>query len=289
MDNELLSKFIDKFQKSVYNLRSIDKNPEFFTLTAFTNTGEQKNLISKVERTEPRNMKKRIVTLVNLHNQNNNIKAITIELFNSNNRSINIEKFVFASEPEVATRQSSPLDGLNGEEIQSFISSKVQAELERKEREDKFNKMIVELDELRKLKDENAKQIEELEDENETLLGKIELKNTISASAGVVGSLLESLGIPREVVGAKLGGLMGVSAEAINEAAELKRQEENGNNGSDTVQTPEEQAIESINEYLYNLDRQQLSEVFIIIGVMSDYPEVKQQLLNIAQNYIPQN
>ena len=290
MDNELFNQFIEKFERIVYNLRGINKNPEYFTLVAFGANGEKKDLIAKSERVEPKKIKKRVLTLVSLHNSNVPVKGITLEIFDSNNKSLNLSKFTFENIEQKPQANDNPLNGLSGPEIQSYISSQVQKQLDEAAKQQRIERMQQENEELKKLKEENEKTIAELEQEVEELQNKIEVKNTIGATAGMVGTLLESIGIPREVVGSKLGHLMGVSADDVQAAAAKKRAEENQEPiDENNEQTPQEKAIETINEYLYSLDNNQLSEIFIIVGACSDHAEAKQKILEIAKQYIPKN
>jgi len=285
MDYNKLNDFIDRFSKNVRNYEKVSQNKGFFTMLIKKNNGQKTTVLSKSDRTELKNIKKRVRTFVEL-NDPDIIQTIVLEAFDENSKSIHISSFLNENETPIPATQSMPQSfDLNGPEVQSVINRKIAETLAERDRKDQHEKMVKELEELRKKTDDQEKTIEELEEENETLSKEIEIKNSIQAAAGTVGSLLESLGIKRERVGGLLGGLLGVTTEEVAEGAEAKRAEEKGTT-IPADQSPSEKAIEAINEYLYTLNPEQLRKMMIIFGACQEHSDAFSHLYEFASEYV---
>ncbi len=186
--------------------------------------------------------------------------------------------------------QPPSFQGLGEAQINALVSQR----FDELKKEVDFNEMKDMVKDLADENDELKKRVEELEDQNEELEETLESKKQVKYYAGMLGDILESIGIKKEKLRKPLAELMGLndnddnnekkslpakedSSGIVDEnTAQNTTQEQNssentsGNNATSQTMSEDEQKrseiILLISQYLSNVNNQLLGEIFTIFS-----------------------
>jgi hypothetical protein len=158
------------------------------------------------------------------------------------------------------------------------INALVEKKFEEKKKEDDFKDMKSIIKELADENDELKIRVTELEAHNEELEESLEKKNQVKYYAGMVGDVLESLGIKKERFSRPLAELMGLNDKdepkklsvkndnsGIVEDNDMPENTTQNNSGKDN-ETTRQELISLISDFLNVLSNQTLGEVYTIFS-----------------------
>jgi len=185
-------------------------------------------------------------------------------------------------EPTVVTPQS--FQGYGEAEINSLVDQRLR---EQKRAED-FERLQREVQEFTEELEEQRERVELLEHENDMLKEELESKKQLRYYAGMLGDILEGIGIPREKLRNPLASLMGVTdLEPVQHSI--------GSDTSGIVEdvsahtSPEEQKrneiVSLMTEYLKTRDNQTLLNVFSIFSEIEQNPNIAFDILTFIDTH----
>lgn len=183
--------------------------------------------------------------------------------------------------PKSSIQKNQNFQGLGEAEINALVERR----FEEKRKEDDFKEMKEIIRDLGNENEQLKARVEELEEKNDELEQSLESKKQIKYYAGMLGDILESIGISKDKLRKPLAGLMGL--EEKEETKKLPAKEDNSGiveekeEHKEPIQhqeapatsehmTEEErkrfEVISLIGEFLNNVDNQLLGEVFTIFS-----------------------
>lgn len=228
-------------------------------------------------------------------NDNKSRKVIDMEPIASLNRRIN--SLVKIEEPEIIkvdlfTESGQWLEGnicdlrtkdddAAGSNFQGLGEAEINAIVERRFDEKKRESEFVEMKEIVKdLSDENDElkaRIEELETQNNDMQDDLEKKKQFRYYAGMLGDILESIGIRKEKLSKPIAELMGIDEkeeqkklpEKSDQSGIVEEQPVTHPRGSAPISSEDQkrtEVISLISQFLYSVDNQLLGELFTIFS-----------------------
>lgn len=180
--------------------------------------------------------------------------------------------------PKSSIQKSQGFQGLGEAEINALVERR----FDEKKKDDDFKEMKDIVKDLGKENEELKTRVEELEAENEELERSLESKKQIKYYAGMLGDILESIGIRKDKLRKPLAELMGLDEK--EEKKQLPAKEDNSGivDETETTQEPENHSsqpmsaddqkrieiITLIGQYLNSVDNQLLGELFTIFSAI---------------------
>jgi len=274
---------ITYFLKSL-NARALTETEKgiavFFSATMIIN-----NKSYKVIEKEPiATLNRRLNNLVKVDNP----EIIKVDLFTENGQWLEGNVCDLREKNNNAT--SSNFHGLGEAEINSIVEKR----FDEKKKEYEFNEMTEAVKDLSEENEELQARIDELEKQNNELSQSLEQKKQIRYYAGMLGDILESIGIRKEKLSKPIAELMG-----IDEKPELKQiagrtdnsgiVEENAfqQPNSGMSMTSDEQKrfeiISLISQFLNSVDNQLLGELFTIFSEIETNRTFAPEILEYIQ------
>ena len=183
-------------------------------------------------------------------------------------------------EPEIKSTNS--FQGLGEVEISRIIDDRFK-ERQRLEEYEQLKERVVELS------DENEEYqdtIERLENENERLEKVIESKTQIRYYAGMLGDILEGIGIKKEKIRNPIASLMGISdddSETEKETNETEVEEPIFKPKVSGDEAKRNEIITLIADYLQASDNNTLANVFTIFSEIEHNPAITADILNCIE------
>jgi len=183
-------------------------------------------------------------------------------------------------EPEIKSTNS--FQGLGEVEISRIIDDRFK-ERQRLEEYEQLKERVVELS------DENEEYqdtIERLENENERLEKIIESKTQIRYYAGMLGDILEGIGIKKEKIRNPIASLMGISdddSETEKETNETEVEEPIFKPKVSGDEAKRNEIITLIADYLQASDNNTLANVFTIFSEIEHNPAITADILNCIE------
>jgi len=183
-------------------------------------------------------------------------------------------------EPEIKPTNS--FQGLGEVEISRIIDDRFK-ERQRLEEYEQLKERVVELS------DENEEYqdtIERLENENERLEKVIESKTQIRYYAGMLGDILEGIGIKKEKIRNPIASLMGISdddSEKEKETNETEVEEPIFKPKVSGDEAKRNEIITLIADYLQASDNNTLANVFTIFSEIEHNPAITADILNCIE------
>lgn len=185
---------------------------------------------------------------------------------------------------------SSNFHGLGEAEINSIVEKR----FDEKKKEYEFNEMTEAVKDLSEENDELKARIEELESQNEELSQSLEQKKQIRYYAGMLGDILESIGIRKEKLSKPIAELMGIDEKP--EQKQLAGRTDNSGiveenafqqPNSGMPMTSDEQKrfeiISLISQFLNSVDNQLLGELFTIFSEIETNRTLAPEILEYIQ------
>jgi len=174
---------------------------------------------------------------------------------------------------EPTTIQQIPIQpefrGFGEAEINTIVDQRFR---ERQQKEE-FEQLRVQVGELTKELEEQTNWVDELETENEQLKTELESKKQVRYYAGMLGDILEGIGISKEKIRNPIASLMGVTEN--EKPTEVSQSTQQHNDSSGIVEDEEpispeqkkrDEVISLMNDYLNATDNQTLANLFTIFS-----------------------
>lgn len=184
-------------------------------------------------------------------------EIIKVDLFTDNGKWIDGN----VCDLRAKTTVSPTFQGLGEAEVSAMVEKRMQD----LRREDEFRELKEIVKELAGENEILKNKVEELEQENENLEEDLEKKKQVKYYAGMLGDILESLGIPKERIRKPIAELMGINDSENNKTLHPSP------DGSGIVDDNPENAkraeiIGLISDYLKTVNNQLLGELFSIFS-----------------------
>lgn len=170
------------------------------------------------------------------------------------------------------------------------ISSIVEKRIQEMKKEEEFNEMKAIVKEL-SIENETLKvKVEELENTNESLEEELEKKSQIKYYTGMLGDILESIGIPKSNIKKPIAELMG-----INDEDETKKLPDSGDESGIVDESKQEskeklsnekkraEIISMISDYLHSLSNQILGELFTIFSEVETNHDLAREIIEYIE------
>ena len=189
-----------------------------------------------------------------------------------------------------ANQPSQNFQGLGEAEINSIVEKR----FDEKKKEYEFNEMTETVKDLSEENEELQARIEELEKLNNELSQSLEQKKQIRYYAGMLGDILESIGIRKEKLSKPIAELMGIDEKP--EQRQIAGRTDNSGiveetafqqPNSGTPMTTDEQKrfeiISLISQFLNSVDNQLLGELFTIFSEIETNRTLAPEILEYIQ------
>lgn len=252
----------------------------FYSVTIFTNNKSN----NAIEMEPVGSMTRRI---------NNVIKAeepeiVKVDLFTESG------KWLVGNVCDLRTKSvnqpSQNFQGLGEAEINSIVEKR----FDEKRKEYEFNEMTEAVKDLSDENDELKARVEELEKQNEELSQSLEQKKQIRYYAGMLGDILESIGIRKEKLSKPIAELMGIDEKpeqkqiaGRSDNSEIVEDNAFQQNNTSTPMTDDEQkrfeVISLISQFLNSVDNQLLGEIFTIFSEIEGNRNLASEILEYIQ------
>ncbi len=254
--------------------------PVFFSATVISNNKSQK----EIEMEPITSLNRRINNLVKTENP----EIIKIDLFTEGGRWLEGNVCDLRAKDENPT--SSNFRGFGEAEINAIVAKK----FDEKKKEYEFNEMTEAVKDLSEENEELQARIDELEKQNIELSESLEQKKQIRYYAGMLGDILESIGIRKERLSKPIAELMGID-EKPEQRQIAGRSDNSGIVEENTFQQPntgtpmtnDEQKrfeiISLISQFLNSVDNQLLGELFTIFSEIETNRALAPEILEYIQ------
>jgi FtsZ-binding cell division protein ZapB len=166
-------------------------------------------------------------------------------------------------------------NGLGEIEINNLVDQR----LREQKRLDDFERLKIENVELTTELEDQRELLEELEQENEQLRNELESKKQVRYYAGMLGDILEGIGISKDKIRSPIASLMGITEN--DKPTEVSQSSQQHNDTSGIVEdeepiSPEQkkraEVISLMNDYLNSTDNQTLANLFTIFSEIESNP-----------------
>jgi len=163
-------------------------------------------------------------------------------------------------------------NGLGEIEINNLVDQR----LREQKRLDDFERLKIENGELTTELEDQRELLDELEQENEQLRNELESKKQVRYYAGMLGDILEGIGISKDKIRNPIASLMGISEEEKPKEITESKQDTSGIVEDEEPISPEQkkraEVISLMNDYLNSTDNQTLANLFTIFSEIESNP-----------------
>jgi len=215
-------------------------------------------------------------------------EILKIDLFNDQGQWIDGNVCDLRTKSDNSTHSS--FQGLGETEINAIVERR----FDEKKREYEFAEMKELVKELSEENDELKLHIEELETQNDDLSQKLEKKKQLRYYAGMLGDILESIGIRKENLRRPLAELMGVDEkddlkklpEKADQSGIIEERAGSFTQQSATANTEDQKRFEVISlitQFLNSIDNQLLGELFTIFSEIETNKELAAEILEYIE------
>jgi len=202
-------------------------------------------------------------------------ERIQIELFkNDETKSFDLQNY-FYLDKALIPESKQQFQGLGEVEINNLVDQRFR----KKQHEEEFEQLQIQVTELTKELGEQTELVEELETENEQLRTELESKKQIRYYAGMLGDILEGIGISKDKIRSPIASLMGITENDKQTEVPQSSQQHNDNSGiveDEEPISPEQkkraEVISLMNDYLNSTDNQTLANLFTIFSEIESNP-----------------
>lgn len=160
------------------------------------------------------------------------------------------------------------------------VSAMVEKRLQEMKREEEFKEMKEIVKELAGENETLKARVDELENEKDGLEEELEKKKQVKYYTGMIGDILESIGIPKERIKKPIAELMGINDEEEKQklppASDSSGIVENESGPADVKRA---EIIGLISEYLKSVSNQILGELFTIFSEVESEPALAADIL----------
>jgi len=208
-------------------------------------------------------------------------ERIQIELFkNDETKSFDLQNY-FYLDKALIPESKQQFQGLGEVEINNLVDQRFQ----KRQQEEEFEQLRVQVTELTKELGEQTELVEELETENEQLRTELESKRQIRYYAGMLGDILEGIGISKDKIRSPIAHLMGVTetAESTKED-ETETKVEEPEIKPKSQQSKRREIITLICDYLESTDNQTLAKVFTVFSEIEHNPPLANDLITFIES-----
>lgn len=164
------------------------------------------------------------------------------------------------------------------------INNLVDQRFREKQHAEEFNSLKEQVTTLTKELDEQTQLVEELEEENERLQSELESKSQIRYYAGMLGDILEGIGIDKSKIRNPIASLMGIADDEKPKAHTTITQDNSGIVDDSESKNPEsekrDEVISLMNDYLQSTDNQTLANLFTIFSEIESNPAIAIDVMN---------
>jgi hypothetical protein len=169
--------------------------------------------------------------------------------------------------------------GFGEAEIQNMVDQRFREQ----KRIEEFERLQSEVTELTTEVNDQQIQIEQLEDENEQLKIELEGKKQIRYYAGMLGDILEGIGISKDKIRNPIASLMGIADDIENKEISQTPVETQTDSSGIVEEVEQEQTVEQkhrnevvalMTEYLKTRDNLTLSNLFTIFSEVEKNPKM---------------
>jgi FtsZ-binding cell division protein ZapB len=266
MDTKKLAASLSNIRTKIRTYQKQGKNVLY---SAIFITGKQKEVLVDKAPTEQ-------FSLITKNLKSDVPDKIKIELYDGKD-SVNTIwiKEIKLNEPESEAKQSNSFQGFGEAEISRIVDDRFK-ERQRLEEYEQLKERVVELS------DENEEYqdtIEKLENENERLEKIIDEKSQVRYYAGMLGDILEGIGISKDKIRNPIASLMGISESDKPNEDSPSSQPQNDTSGiveDDETISPENkkraEVLALMNDYLNSTDNQTLANLFTIFSEIESNP-----------------
>jgi len=181
----------------------------------------------------------------------------------------------------------STFNGFGEAEINNIVDQR----LRERQQIEEFNSLKKQVTELTKELEEQSQQVEQLEDENERLQLELESKSQIRYYAGMLGDVLEGIGISKDKIRNPIATLMGISDNEKPTETNTNKQDTSGIVEDDDETEPENpevkkraEVISLMTDYLQSTDNQTLANLFTIFSDIESNPAVAIDVMNFLHS-----
>ncbi|HBG70498.1 MAG: hypothetical protein A2W93_03525 [Bacteroidetes bacterium GWF2_43_63] len=213
----------------------------------------------------------------NLNRKINNLvktetpEIVKVDLFNDSGQWL--DGNVCDLRPKIEAPPSPSFQGLGEAEINAMVERR----FDEKRREYEFVEMREIVKELSDENDELKARIEELETQNNDMQDDLEKKKQFRYYAGMLGDILESIGIRKEKLSKPIAELMGIDEKEVqkqlpeksDQSGIVEEQPVTHPRGSAPISSEDQkrtEVISLISQFLYSVDNQLLGELFTIFS-----------------------
>lgn len=216
-------------------------------------------------------------------------EKIKIELFvNDNEKTASSETYVLQDE-SIQNQHTQQFQGFGEAEIQKMVDQR----LSEQKRNEEFIELQQEVTDLNAEIQELTSQNEILEDENEQLKVELESKKQIRYYAGMLGDILEGIGISKDKIKSPIASLMGITDEKENKEISQAPVETQSDSSGIVEEVEEEETVEQkhrnevvtlMTEYLKTRDNITLSNLFNIFSEVEKDPKIAFEILQFIES-----
>jgi hypothetical protein len=276
---------IDKIRSKIYHFKK-QKITYFVTVTFIT--GKQKEII--LDKVGSKSLPQ-IDELLKSEKPD----KIQIEYFKSDcekRNDVKIYAFQDVSE-QINSSIKTQFQGLGEAEITSLVDQRFRDQ----KRAEEFIQLQEQVSELTSELDEQRELVEELETENEQLKTELEQKKQVRYYAGMLGDILEGIGISKDKIRNPIASLMGISdtekpkevLDSTNTAHSTQAQHDSSGIVEDEVPLTKEQEerkviITLITHYLDAADNKTLAQVFTVFSAIEHNSEKASEIITFLKS-----
>lgn len=230
--------------------------------------------------------------LVSDHIKYDKPETIRFEFFEDKNsknckfpREFTLKEQLRESKPTVTVQQE--FRGFGEAEINNLVDQRFRE----KQKAEEFDSLKEQVTVLTKELDVQTQLVEELEEENERLQSELESKSQMRYYAGMLGDILEGIGISKDKIRKPIASLMGIDEES--DTKQINHQQAKQTDSSGIVEDDEPQSTDDekrnevitlISDYIKNTSNQTLGNLFIIFSEIEQNPETADKILQFLQS-----
>ena len=179
--------------------------------------------------------------------------------------------------------------GFGEVEIQNMVDQRFKEQ----KRAEEFERLQTEVTELTSELDEQRDLVEQLEEENEQLKIELEGKKQIRYYAGMLGDILEGIGISKDKIRNPIASLMGIADEKDNKEITHAPVEKQTDSSGIVEEVEQEETVEQkhrnevvalMTEYLKTRDNITLSNLFNIFSEVEKDPKIAFEIIQFIES-----
>lgn len=268
---------ITSLKDKIYNFKK-QKTQTCFTVTFYYGRQNQE-VISRGGSKE--------VSQIDILLKNDKPDKIKIEFFKGDDEKGIVSNYVL-KEPQIETT-TPQFQGFGEAEIQNLVDKR----LREQKRAEEFERLQNEVSELSTELDEQRDLVDQLEEENEQLKIELEGKKQIRYYAGMLGDILEGIGISKDKIRNPIASLMGIADEKESKEIEQAPVQTQTDSSGIVEEVEQEESIEQkqrtevitlMTEYLQTRDNLTLSNLFNIFSEVEKDPKIAFEILQFIES-----